>query len=228
MDGKLIELSEAVIKGNHRLAPELVQWCLDQGMAPEVILENGLIAGMSIMGGRFRRDEVFMPEVLVAARAMNAGLAVLDPLLSSTGVKPKGKLVLGTVRGDLHDVGKNIVSIMFRGAGFHVIDLGIDVPEERFVNAVEEHRPDLLGLSALLSLTLPMMRSTIEAVQRANLSEEIIVLVGGAPVTQSFCEEIGADGYAPDASSGVEKAKELMAARGKVVPLGAQPGANEP
>jgi 5-methyltetrahydrofolate--homocysteine methyltransferase len=215
MENILERISEAIIKGNQSAVKELIQSCLNQGMKPEYIMEQGLIVGMNIIGERFKRNEIFLPEVMIAARAMNTGLSILDPILSGGWRETKGKMVLGTVHGDLHDVGKNIVSIMFRGAGFKVIDIGVDVPEERFVDSVKEHHPDILGLSALLTMTLPMMKMTIGAIKKANLRKDLIIMVGGAPVTQEFAEQIGADGYAPDAGSALGEAKELMKSRCK-------------
>ena len=211
---KLKDIYEALIKGQAPLVKELVQTSLDNGLAPQEILSEGLIAGMNVIGKRFKKDEIFLPEVMIAARAMNAGLDILDPILSKSNIEPRGKIVLGTVRGDLHDVGKNLVSMMFRGAGFKVIDLGIDVPDENFVDAVQENHPDILALSALLTMTLPMMKTTIEAVEGAGLKDEVVIMVGGAPVTQKFADQIGAHGYAPDAATAVDKAFELMAATG--------------
>jgi 5-methyltetrahydrofolate--homocysteine methyltransferase len=205
-------ISEALVKGDQSAVKEAVGKCLQEGIDPGLILQKGLIAGMEIVGERFKKDEIFMPELLIAARAMHAGLDLLDPILSKSGVERTGKLVLGTVRNDLHDVGKNIVSMMFRGTGFEVIDLGIDVPEERFVQAIAEHAPDVVGLSALVSMTMPMMESTIRKIEESNLRGKVIIMVGGAPVTQKFADRIGADGYAPDAASAVDTAKELMRA----------------
>jgi len=210
---KLQKLSEALITGNHILVRELIQDCLDEGVEAGRIMELGLIAGMNVVAEGFKRNELFLPEVMMAARAMNTGLAIIDPILRNTCFKLRGKMVLGTVRGDLHDVGKNIVSMMFRGAGFKVIDLGVDVPEERFLNAVKEHEPDIVGLSALLTTTMPMIKLTIESLKQANLREGLIVMVGGAPVTQEFADQIGADGYAPNAALAIEKTQELMKAR---------------
>ncbi len=214
MDQKLKDISEALIKGQAPLVKELVNDCVAHGLDTEVILNEGLIAGMNVIGKRFKKDEIFLPEVMIAARAMHAGLDILDPILSKGNVQPRGVIVLGTVRGDLHDIGKNLVSIMFRGAGFKVIDLGIDVPDEDFVKAVKENHPDILALSALLTMTLPMMKTTIEAVEGAGLKDEVVIMVGGAPVTQKFADQIGAHGYAPDAATAVDKAFELMAATG--------------
>jgi len=213
MDEQLRELSQALMVGQAPRVKELVRECLDRDIAPDVILDKGLVAAMAVIGEKFKNDEIFMPEVMVSARAMNAGLEVLDPVLTAKNVRPKGKILLSTVHGDLHDVGKNIVSIMFRGAGYKVIDLGIDVPHEKLVQGIREHEPDVVAMSALLTLTLPSMKSAIQAIGEAGLREKVIVMVGGAPVTESFAEEIGADGWAPDAASAVEKANELMKQR---------------
>lgn len=209
MEQKLEIISESIIKGDQSLVRENVESCLQQGVKPQSILE-ALIAGMNVVGKRFRNDEVFLPEVMVAARAMHAGLDLLNPLLGSSEIELKGKIALGTVKGDLHDVGKNIVGMMFRGAGFEVIDLGIDIPKEAFVKAIEEHQPDILGLSALLTMTLPAMREAIDYIKHSGSLKNLIIMVGGAPVTEQFAKEVGADGYAPDAASAVDKAKELM------------------
>ena len=210
MEDRLESISAALIKGQAPQVAELIKTCLGDGLEPTTILGQGLIGGMSVIGRRFKADEIFLPEVMIAARAMNAGLEVLDPVLSKTGAKPRGKIELGTVKGDLHDVGKNLVSIMFRGAGFQVIDLGIDVSIENFVQAVNEYQPDILGLSALLTMTLPMMEETLASVKKADLRDEVVIMVGGAPVTQLFADKIGAHGYAADAASAVEKAIELI------------------
>jgi|Deesub1362A_J573_1020465.scaffolds.fasta_scaffold00095_11 5-methyltetrahydrofolate--homocysteine methyltransferase len=215
MGDELIRLAGAVQRGDVPGVQEWVRRCLESGFNPGDILQDGLVTGMSVVGRRFKNDEIFLPEVMIAARAMNRGLEILDPYLRGGGVQYQGKMVLGTVRGDLHDVGKNIVSILFRGAGFEVIDLGIDVSEERFVEAVRDHRPEILGLSALLTMTLGAMPSTIQTLERAGYRDGVIVMVGGAPVTEGFAREIGADGYAPDAGSAVEKAKELIGRMGK-------------
>jgi 5-methyltetrahydrofolate--homocysteine methyltransferase len=215
MEEVIQKLSEALVNGDRVLVAELTRSCLEKGMPPELILDQGLIAAMNLIAERFKKDEIFLPEVMIAARAMQAALDILEPLLSSSENRSKGKIVLGTVRGDLHDIGKNIVSIMFRGAGFKVIDLGIDVSEERFAESVKEYHPDILGLSALLTMTLPMMKRTIEFIQQEGLRKNLIIMVGGAPVTERFAGEIGADGYAPNAASAVDKAKELLQGEGK-------------
>ncbi|MBU0515310.1 MAG: corrinoid protein [Proteobacteria bacterium] len=209
----LAQIASSLIKGQAPRVQELVQSCLDQGVAPETIMDQGLVSAMSLIGRRFKKGEIYMPEVMIAARAMNAGLAILDPVLSQSDVEPRGRLLLGTVRADLHDVGKNMVSMMFRGAGFEVIDLGVDVPEARFVEAMTEHSLDVVGLSALLTMTIPQLKSTIEAIVAAGLRDRAIVMVGGAPVTEAYALEIGADGWAPDAASAVDRALELMASR---------------
>ncbi len=207
------EIRQALMKGRVETLKELVQSCLDGGVPPEEILDQGLLAAMAVVGDKFKNDEMFMPEVMIAARAMNGGLEVLDPILAATGCEPRGKVLLGTVRSDLHDVGKNMVSVMFRGAGYAVTDLGVDVAEERFVEAIREHHPDIVALSALLTLTLPNLRSTIQAIERAGLREQVVIMVGGAPVTESFAAEVGSDGWARDAASAVTRANELLAAR---------------
>jgi 5-methyltetrahydrofolate--homocysteine methyltransferase len=207
------EIAEALIRGKTPLVEELVKSCLDQGVKPGLILQEGLIAGMNVIGTRFKNDEVYLPEVMIAARAMNAGLALLAPVLVRGDVSFRGKVVLGTVRGDLHDVGKNLVSTMFRGGGFEVIDLGVDVAEESFVEAVRRHEPEVLALSALLTMTLPAIEATISALETAGLRDRVAVMVGGAPVTADFARKVGADGYAPDAASAVEAAAALIRGR---------------
>lgn len=213
MNEQLTELFQALMKGNAPRVKELVEACLEQNIPAGEILEKGMVAAMAVIGEKFKKDEIFMPEVMIAARAMNTGLDVLDPVLTSAHVQPKGSVLLGTVHGDLHDVGKNIVSIMFRGAGFKVIDLGIDVTDEGFVEGIKEHNPDIVAMSALLTMTLPSMQSAIQAIEEANLRKAVIVMVGGAPVTEQYAQQIGADGWAPDAASAVEKAMQLMAGR---------------
>ena len=203
------EIRQALESGNAQAVKKLVEAALGQDVSAETILNEGLIGAMSQVGEKFKKNEVYVPEVLVAARAMYAGLDVLRPILVETGTKAVGKLVIGTVR-DLHDIGKNLVRMMFEGAGFQVIDLGIDVPESKFIDAVRTEEPDLLGMSTLLTTTMPAMKATIEALKVAGLRDKVKVIVGGAPVTQNFADAIGADGYAPDASSAVELAKDLI------------------
>ena len=204
------EIRQALESGNAQAVRTLTEAALGQGTSAETVLNEALIAAMSRVGEKFKRNEVYVPEVLVAARAMYAGLDILRPILAETGTKAVGKLVIGTVRGDLHDIGKNLVRMMFEGAGFQVVDLGIDVSEDKFIDAVRTERPDFLGMSALLTTTMPAMKTTIEALENAGLRDKVKVIVGGAPVTQHFADAIGADGYAPDASCAVDLAKELI------------------
>lgn len=207
---ELKEIGENLINGQAPKVRELTQAALDKGIEIERILKEGLIAGMTEVGERFKREEIYLPEVLFAARAMKAGMEVLEPLLLSAGAQPRGKIVLGTVKGDVHDIGKNLVGIMLKGAGFEVIDLGVDIAPERFIDAAREQGARLIGMSALLGTTIPVMKSTIEALEAAGLKGEMRTMIGGAIVTQSYADRIGADGYAPDAASAVDKAKELL------------------
>ena len=183
---------------------------IDDGMSPKEILDDGLIAGMDVVGRDFKAGDLFIPEVLLCARAMHAGLEILRPLLAESGVPAQGKLVIGTVAGDLHDIGKNLVSMMFQGAGFEVVDLGTDVSPEKFVETVRAENADLVGMSALLTTTMPSMKATIDAFIQAGLRDKVKVLIGGAPVTADYSEDIGADGYAPDAGAAVDAARELL------------------
>lgn len=207
---ELKEIGENLINGQAPKVRELTQAALDKGIEIEKILNEGLIAGMMEVGERFKREEIYLPEVLFAARAMKAGMEVLEPLLLSAGAQPIGKIILGTVKGDVHDVGKNLVGIMLKGAGFEVIDLGVDIAPEKFIDAAKEQGARLIGMSALLGTTIPVMKSTIEALEAAGLKGQIRTMIGGAIVTQSYADKIGADGYAPDAASAVDKAKELL------------------
>jgi 5-methyltetrahydrofolate--homocysteine methyltransferase len=206
----LQKISEELQKGNYEEVPKLVQEALNANIPPSKILSDGLVAGMDVVGEKFRRDEFFMPEVLISARAMQAGMNILRPKLIETGAKLAGKIVLGTVKGDLHDIGKNLVGMLMEGAGFQVIDLGIDVPSERFVEAVKMNRPNILGLSSLLTTTMPKMKEVIESLVEAGVRGRVKVMVGGAPVTEKFAKDVGADAYAPEAASAVEKARELI------------------
>lgn len=203
-------IAENVIKGNAPEVERLVREAIDEGVSAAEILNQGLVAGMNVVGDKFKKNEFYVPEVLIAARAMKAGMALLRPLLADTGVKPVAKFLIGTVKGDLHDIGKNLVAMMMEGAGFQVIDLGIDVPPEKFVEVIKAESPELVGMSALLTTTMISMKDTIEALDRAGVRDKVKVMVGGAPVTQDYADEIGADGYAPDAASAVDKAKELL------------------
>jgi 5-methyltetrahydrofolate--homocysteine methyltransferase len=205
----LQEMASNLYNGEEEKVASLVQQALDQGMAPGTILADGLIAGMDEVGKDFKAGDLFVPEVLIAARAMQAGMNILRPHLADSDAMSAGKYVVGTVKGDLHDIGKNLVKMMLEGAGFETIDLGTDVEPAQFVAAVREHQPQLLGMSALLTTTMVNMRATIEALQEAGLRESVKVMIGGAPVTAAYAEQIGADAYAPDAASAVDKAREL-------------------
>lgn len=195
------------------LAPEVVasvNELLKRGMTPYDVLTKGLVAGMDVVGVDFRDGILFVPEVLMAAKAMKAGMEVLRPLLAETGAPQIGTLVIGTVKGDIHDIGKNLCNIMLEGAGFNVIDLGVNVPPEKFVEAIQEHQPQAVGMSAFLTTTMPMFKTNIAAITAAGLREQVKILVGGAPVTQEYCDTVGADGYAPDANSTVRLTKQLI------------------
>lgn len=206
----LSEIKEAIIQGKPDDAKDLTQRALRGGREADQVLNEALIPAMNEVGEGFGRNEIFFPEMLVAAMAMKDALAVLKPILVSKGIKGTGKAVLGTVQGDLHDIGKNLVGMLFEGAGFEVIDLGIDTPKEEFVKAIRENGPQLLGLSALLTTTMPRMREVISALEQEGLKEQVKVIVGGAPVTQEYADEIGADGCAPDAPSAAKKARDLL------------------
>ena len=205
------ELKEAVIAGNAGQAKELTQAALDGGRGPQEILDEALIPAMDVVGEKFAKQEFYIPEMLIAARAMQAGLALLKPLLVQNQAKPRGKVVIGTVKGDLHDIGKNLVGMMLQGGGFEIIDLGADVKPQRFVEAVAKEKPDFLMMSALLTTTMLSMKETVEALKAAGLREGVKIGVGGAPVTQRFAEEVGADFYAPDATGAVGLAKQAVA-----------------
>jgi 5-methyltetrahydrofolate--homocysteine methyltransferase len=205
----LEKIASNLYDGEDGEVAKLVQEALDQGMGPGEVLSGGLIAGMDEVGKDFKAGDLFVPEVLIAARAMHAGMAVLRPLLAESDVPSAGKYVIGTVEGDLHDIGKNLVRMMLEGAGFETVDLGTDVKTDAFVEAVREHQPVLLGMSALLTTTMVNMRGTIEALTEAGLRDSLKIMIGGAPVTAAFAEEIGADAYAPDAASAVDVARSL-------------------
>jgi 5-methyltetrahydrofolate--homocysteine methyltransferase len=205
-------LSTAILEGNEERIPKLVQKGLDEGLAPKEILDNGLIVGMNEVGARFRRGDMFVPEVLMSAKAMQAGLSVLRPHLAATGTKLAGKIVLGTVKGDLHDIGKNLVGMMCEGSGFEVIDLGFNIPPERFIEAIKQHQPDIVGMSALLTTTMRAMGYTIKSIEEAGLRDNVKIMVGGAAVDAEFAERIGADGYGSNAPSAVDLAKRLVGA----------------
>lgn len=204
----LKEISDALIKGQAQKVKELVEIALGENVSPEKILKEGLISGMDVVGKKFKANEFYIPEVLIAARAMHAGMNILKPVLSNANIKRAGKFAIGTVKGDLHDIGKNLVAMMMEGAGFEVIDMGIDVAPEKFVEVAKNEKVDIIGLSALLTTTMPAMKTTIQLIKKEGL--KVKTMVGGAPVTQNYADEIGADGYAPDAASSVDKAKELL------------------
>lgn len=206
---QLADLTAAVAAGNRKDTARLTQELLDAGVEPQVIVEKGLVPGMSIIGEKFAANEIFVPEMLIAARSMKGALALLEPLLADAGVKPEHTVVIGTVQGDLHDIGKNLIAMMWKGAGFEVIDLGTNVPAEKFLAAAQEHNASVVGLSSLLTTTMPTMREVVKVLREAGLTKTKIV-VGGAPITPTFATEIGADGYAADAGSAVAVARELM------------------
>jgi 5-methyltetrahydrofolate--homocysteine methyltransferase len=202
------DLSHAVAAGNRAEAKRLTQILLDQGLPPQKIIEDGLVSGMRAIGEQFKCGEAFVPEMLVASRAMREAMALVEPLLLAGGITPKYTAVIGTVQGDLHDLGKNLVATMWRGANFAVIDLGTNIPPQRFVEAALQHRPQVVGLSALLTTTMPAMRQTVAALRTGGVTG-VRIIIGGAPITQDFADEIGADGYAPDAASAVDVALRL-------------------
>ena len=206
----LQELSENLINGKADRVKELAQQALDQGIAAKEVLDNGLVKGMEIVGEKFESNEFYLPELLVAARAMYSGMEVIKPQLAESDVGGKGTLIIGTVKGDLHDIGKNVTVMMFEGAGFKVVDLGADVTPERFVEEVRKHPDCIVGMSALLTTTMIHMRETIVALQEANLRDKVRVIIGGAPITEEFANEIGADAYAVDASTGVKKVLAII------------------
>ena len=210
------EISAAIIEGEDGEVDELTRKALDDEITAVEIMDDGLIAGMGIVGIKFRENIIFVPEVLACARAMKAGMAHIEPILSASGVPAQGPVVMGTVKGDLHDIGKNLCIMLLRGAGFEVIDLGVDTSPDEFIDAVEEHEAPLLGMSALLTTTMPNMGKTIEAFIDADLRDDVQIMVGGAPVTQEFADDMGADGYGKDAMACVELAKRLMVERERV------------
>ncbi|WP_073391000.1 corrinoid protein [Jatrophihabitans endophyticus] len=210
-------LYDETLVGNGPAVLGLTNDALQQGMEPQTLLFDALIPSLEEVGARFERGDFFVPEMLIAGRAMAGAMEVLRPLLADTGVQTIGKFLMGTVKGDVHDIGKNLVNIMLEGAGFEVIDLGVQVPPEKFVAAIEEHQPDIVGMSAFLTTTMPMFKANMNALQKAGIRDEVIVMVGGAPVTQEYADAVGADGYAADASATVKKAKELIQRRRDLV-----------
>jgi methylmalonyl-CoA mutase cobalamin-binding domain/chain len=206
-------LYDQTLVGNAPEVLALTNQGLAEGMTPETLLFDALIPSLEEVGARFERGDFFVPEMLIAGKAMAGALEVLRPLLAETGAESIGTIVMGTVKGDVHDIGKNLVNIMFEGAGFQVIDLGVQVAPEKFVDAIREHQPDIVGFSAFLTTTMPMFKANINALQKAGLRDQVIVMVGGAPVTQEYADVVGADGYAADASAAVVRAKELLQRR---------------
>lgn len=206
----LKSLYDETMVGNGPRVIELTNQGLAEGMSPDEILFEALIPSLEEVGARFERGDYFVPEMLIAGRAMSGALDILRPLLADTGAETVGTFLMGTVKGDVHDIGKNLVNIMLEGAGFQVIDIGVQVPPEKFVDAVKEHKPDIVGMSAFLTTTMPMFKVNIHELTKAGLRDEVIVMVGGAPVTQEYADAVGADGYAADASTAVRKAKELI------------------
>ena len=202
-------LADAIIRGDQNAAVEITKAALDEGTEAKRVLNDGLIAGMDVVGARFKKNEVYIPEVLISARAMKMAMEILEPELVKAGVQPIGRFLIGTVQGDLHDIGKNLVAMMLKGAGFQVTDIGIDVPAEKFIEQAKTSGAELVGMSALLTTTMPAMEKTLKAMKEAGVSAKI--MVGGATVTQGYADKIGADGYAPDAASAVDVAKSLVA-----------------
>jgi 5-methyltetrahydrofolate--homocysteine methyltransferase len=204
-------LAEALIRGDRDTVSKRTQEAVDEGLSPKQILDEGLVAGMNVVGAKFKANEFYVPEVLIAARAMHAGMDIIKPLLAATDVEPAGVVAIGTVKGDLHDIGKNLVAMMLEGAGFEIRDLGVDVAPEKFVGEVQ-NGASVVALSALLTTTMPSMADVINAAKEAGIRDKVKIMIGGAPVTQNYADEIGADGYAPDAASAVDKARELLGA----------------
>jgi len=207
----LKEIYESTVAGNAPKVKELVAQAVAEGVNPGEIITNQLIPAMAEVGDRFARNEFYVPEMLIAARAMQGGLAILKPLLAEDDITSAGRVAIGTVKGDLHDIGKNLVSMMLEGAGFEIVDLGVDVGPEKFVEAIQEKQVQIVALSALLTTTMTMMKKTIEALSEAGVRDQVKVIIGGAPVTQSYADEIGADGYADDAGGAVKAARKLLA-----------------
>jgi 5-methyltetrahydrofolate--homocysteine methyltransferase len=206
----LTKISQNLIDGKAPIVKQMVNDAIAEGVLPQTLLNDALIVGMNEVGRRFKANEFYVPEVLLAARAMHAAMSVLKPLLAANKVKPRGIVVLGTVKGDLHDIGKNLVGMMLEGSGFQVVDAGVDVAPEKFVAAVKESKPDVIAMSALLTTTMTNMKTTIAALNEAGVRKSVKVMVGGAPLTQRYADEIGADGYAPDAASAAELATSLI------------------
>ena len=210
MSELLGKMAESLIAGKVDEVADLTQKALDENISSKDILEKGLLAGMDVVGKRFKANDMFIPEVLRCAKCMHGAMEILRPLLAESGVETAGTFVIGTVKGDLHDIGKNLVGMMFEGAGFKVVDLGIDLAPAAFVEAIKEHNANLFGMSALLTTTMPKMGETINAIKEAGLRDQVKIMIGGAPVTGEFAKEIGADAYASNAASAVDKGKELL------------------
>lgn len=207
----LNDISEAMQKGKAKLVKQMVPQALEEGFSAKQILDEGLLSGMNVVGEKFQKNEIFVPEVLIAARAMNAGTEILKPLLTSTDAKPVGRACMGTVKGDLHDIGKNLVRMMFEGKGIEVVDLGVDVSAETFVQTAIDQNCDIIACSALLTTTMPVMEEVVQKANEAGIRGKVKIMVGGAPVTDKFCQSIGADKYTPDAASAANAAVELLA-----------------
>jgi len=204
------KLSTAVLEGDAEKAHKLVERGLKQGLSPKEILDNGLIVGMDEVGARFKRGDMFVPEVLMSADSMAAGMEILRPLLAESGAEMLGKIVMGTVKGDLHDIGKNLVSMLCEGAGFEMVDIGFNAEPEKFIDAIKTHQPQVVGMSAMLTTTMRAMGQTIKAIEEAGLRDKVKIMVGGAPVDKDFADAIGADGYGSNAPSGADLAKQLV------------------
>ena len=204
------KLSTAVLEGDAEKTHDLVERGLKQGLSPKEILDNGLIVGMDEVGARFKRGDMFVPEVLMSADSMSAGMEILRPLLIESGVEMLGKILMGTVKGDLHDIGKNLVSMLCEGAGFEIIDIGFNAEPEKFIEGIKEHQPQVVGMSAMLTTTMRAMGQTIKAIEEAGLRDQVKIMVGGAPVDKEFADVIGADGYGSNAPSGADLAKQLV------------------
>jgi methylmalonyl-CoA mutase cobalamin-binding domain/chain len=219
-DDLLRQLYDYTLVGNRPEVLDLTRQGLELGLGPETLLYEALIPSLEEVGARFERGDFFVPEMLIAGKAMAGALEILRPLLAETGAQTIGKIVMGTVKGDVHDIGKNLVNIMFEGAGFEVIDLGVQVAPEKFLDAIREHEPDIVGFSAFLTTTMPMFKANMNALEKAGMRDQVIVMVGGAPVTQEYADVVGADGYAADASAAVVRAKELLRRRRAAVAAG--------
>jgi 5-methyltetrahydrofolate--homocysteine methyltransferase len=217
-DEILTQLYERTLVGDKPTVVELTEQGLEAGLGPEQMLFDALIPALEEVGARFERGDFFVPEMLIAGRAMTGALEIVRPLMADTGVETIGTFLMGTVKGDVHDIGKNLVDIMLEGAGFKVVDIGVQVAPETFIDAIHEHEPDIVGFSAFLTTTMPMFKANINALQKAGIRDKVIVMVGGAPVTQEYADAVGADGYSADASSAVKKAKQLIEQRRDLVP----------